>query len=296
MLFHCSRDGPQRAANFYLFEGMGSGRHGLASGLAGFKLRQDGRNFLGFRLSSPLTRFYVPLHLKPRYRLAGLADDANRVDLMILAKAREASARTSAALTAFKAGGAQPEIQAQQRAEVAGVAPQAPNPAADRDDFIIAKLTEKSGIDSLENIARHLMAPEGHLRASEIASAERLAMPDLFPIEKVDHDGFTTATIGPVGQDLAGRMVYFAALYMDKRSPELDGALKAAVAKWSLDAATIVDFLGESLLFLPRLRGFLSAGVEAWFAGDDMKAIHVLVPQVEAAVREMLIAAGASPM
>ena len=271
------------------------GAKGRALGLAA--LRKAGAAFeaMAAKADGMLTGSWLQ-SMSQRYRLAGLADDANRVDLMILAKAREASARTSAALTAFKAGGAQPEIQAQQRAEVAGVAPQAPNPAADRDDFIIAKLTEKSGIDSLKKIARHLMAPEGHLRASEIASAERLAMPDLFPIEKVDHDGFTTATIGPVGQDLAGRMVYFAALYMDKRSPELDGALKAAVAKWSLDAATIVDFLGESLLFLPRLRGFLSAGVEAWFAGDDMKAIHVLVPQVEAAVREMLIAAGASPM
>jgi hypothetical protein len=38
------------------------------------------------------------------------------------------------------------------------------------------------------------------------------------------------------------------------------------------------------------------AGIDAWFEGDDLKAIHVLVPQVEAAVRQMLIAAGASPM
>ncbi len=234
--------------------------------------------------------------MSQRYRLAGLDADANRVDLMILTNARETSGRTSSRLGVSDPAAAPPDAKAKQPTQVAGAVAGMPHSGANREDFIIAKLTEKSGIDSLEKIARYLMAPEGHLRASEIASGERPGLGELFAIEKVDSDGFTTATIGPVGQDLAGRMVYFAALYMDKRSSELDRALKVVVAKWGLDATTIVDFLGQSPLFLPRLRGFLSAGVEAWFTGDDMKAVHVLVPQVEAAVREMLIAAGESPM
>lgn len=218
-----------------------------------------------------------------RYRLAGLDDDATRVDLMILARARDASKRTMATPP--------------RRLPQPTTAPaQVPHVDVDRDEFIIAGLTDKSGIDSIEQIARHLMAPEGHLRASEIASGENLGLAGLSPIDKADSDGFTTATIGPAGQDLEGRMVYFAAWYMSQRSPELDGAFKAAVAKWGVDAVAIIDFLGQCPLFLPRLRGLLAAGIEAWFAGDDMKAIHVLVPQVEAAVREMLIAAGASPM
>lgn len=233
--------------------------------------------------------------ISQRYRLAGLSEDVNRVDLMILARSRSMTENRVAPPVA-----AAPIVEMghcdMPKSDTGGAGGRQPNAAAGRDGFIIAKLTEKSGIDSLEQIARHLMAPEGHLRASEIASAGRLAMSDLFPIEKVDHDGFTAATIGPAGQDLAGRMVYFAALNMEWRSSELDGALRVALAKWGVDAATIVDFLGQSPLFLPRLRGFLSAGVGAWFAGDDMKAIHILVPQAEAAVREMLIAAGASPM
>jgi hypothetical protein len=271
------------------------GTKGRSLGLAALRKAGDAFEAMAAKADGLLAGSWLQ-SMSQRYRLAGLVDDANRVDLMILTKAREASAWTSAALASARTAAARPQIEAQHCGEATVVVPQPPNPDADTDDFIIAKLTEKSGIDSLEKIARHLMAPEGHLRASEIASAERLAMPDLFQINKVGHDGFTTATIGPAGQDLAGRMVYFAAFYMAQRSPELDGALKAAVSKWSLDADAIVDFLGESQLFLPRLRGFLEVGVEAWFAGDDMKAIHILVPQVEAAVREMLIASGASPM
>jgi hypothetical protein len=234
--------------------------------------------------------------MSQRYRSAGLEGDADRVDLTILARAREMPARTAAAHAPHGAAVILQDPSVQLRGGPAVAASNVLDPASGPDDVIIAMLTEKSGVDSLEKIARHLMASEGLLRAAEIASDARPCMDEMFPIEKVGSDGFTTATIGPAGQDLAGRMVYFAAFHMMKRSPELDGALTTAVAKWGLDATGIVDFLCQSPLFLPRCRGYLTAGVEAWFAGDDMKAIHVLVPQVEAAVREMLIAAGTSPM
>lgn len=235
--------------------------------------------------------------MSQRYRSAGLDEDADRVDLRILSRAREEQARAPAAHSPSGAeGGTRPDPSVQRRGGRIAAASDTLESASDTDDAIIAMLTEKSGTDSLARIARHLMAPEGLLRAAQMASAARPCMDEMFPIEKVDGDGFTAATIGPAGQDLPGRMVFFAAFRMMARSPQLDGALQAAVAKWDLDAAAIVDFLCQSPLFLLRRRGFLAAGVEAWFAGDDMKAIHILVPQVEAAVREMLIAAGASPM
>ena len=40
----------------------------------------------------------------------------------------------------------------------------------------------------------------------------------------------------------------------------------------------------------------LREGIEAWFIEDHGKAIHLLVPQVEAALREWMSALGASPM
>ncbi len=211
-----------------------------------------------------------------RYRAAGLLDDAGRVDLAILARSAEAM-----------------ELMTRRSSTVGG-----PRilPENDDDAEIIEMLTRVSAERSLELIAAHLMAPEAQLRAIELESAATPRFGDRIPIEKVGADGFTTATIGSVEDDFAGRLVYFAAFYMSTRSSELDGAFKAAVAKWNINAESLMAFVAQCPFFLVRSHGLIKAGIDAWFEGDDLKAIHVLVPQVEAAVRQMLIAAGASPM
>jgi hypothetical protein len=165
-----------------------------------------------------------------RYRAANLLDDAARVDLAILARSAEAS-----------------ELMTQRPSTVDG-----PPALPDDDDAeTIEMLTRVSAERSLELIAAHLMAPEAQLRAIELESAATPRFGDRIPIEKVGADGFTTATIGSVEDDFAGRLVYFAAFYMSKRSFELDGAFKAAVAKWDINAESLMEFVAQSRSFLP---------------------------------------------
>ncbi|WP_072453392.1 hypothetical protein [Janthinobacterium lividum] len=63
-----------------------------------------------------------------------------------------------------------------------------------------------------------------------------------------------------------------------------------------MDTEALLALLGQSHLFPSRSHGLLRAGIKAWFVGDYVKAIHVLVPQVEVGLREMLRAFGESPM
>lgn len=209
------------------------------------------------------------------YRAAGLVEDANRVDLSILARARALS---------------EPKARA---VPVPGLPP---DTLPEEDAEMIKLLMGDSAGGCLGLIAEHLMAPEALLRSAEEEEARSPGILDYIPIEKISHDGFTTATIGSSETDIGGRMIYFAALFMEKRSPELDGAFKAAIEKWGIDAAGLMNHIAQSPLFLQRSRDLLQAGIDAWFSGDDMKAIHILVPQVEAAAREIMIMAGESPM
>ena len=58
------------------------------------------------------------------------------------------------------------------------------------------------------------------------------------------------------------------------------------------DLNTLCDWLSRSEFFPePRLR-FVREGLAAWLAGDMLKAVHVLVPHVEAALRDVLAALG----
>lgn len=62
--------------------------------------------------------------------------------------------------------------------------------------------------------------------------------------------------------------------------------------KHGADLNSLIEWLSLSQFFpAPRLH-FVREGLAAWLAGDMLKAVHVLVPHVEAALRDVLAALG----
>jgi hypothetical protein len=68
----------------------------------------------------------------------------------------------------------------------------------------------------------------------------------------------------------------------------LNEAMVRLRSSTQLTAQTIVDLLEESPLFSVERRPLLLEGVQAYLAGDAIKAIHVLIPQIEQALRRLL--------
>lgn len=62
--------------------------------------------------------------------------------------------------------------------------------------------------------------------------------------------------------------------------------MRHAIEVHKLTAAHFVAWANRGTLFGDGY--LLSQGVEAWLAGDHTKAVHVLLPQVEAALRELI--------
>jgi hypothetical protein len=62
--------------------------------------------------------------------------------------------------------------------------------------------------------------------------------------------------------------------------------------KHAVDLEKVIEWLSQCPFFPPSRLHFIREGFAAWFAGDMVKAIHVLVPQVEAALRDVLAALG----
>ena len=105
-------------------------------------------------------------------------------------------------------------------------------------------------------------------------------------------DGFTKATIGPVDKDLDGRTVHHATQFMSQSAPFLQVAWERLKAKHSVDLEQLIAWLSQCEFFPPTRLQFVREGLAAWLAGDMVKAIHVLVPQIEAALRDVLAALG----
>lgn len=96
-------------------------------------------------------------------------------------------------------------------------------------------------------------------------------------------DDHQAATIGGIDDDLDGRLVQHASHDIQWTSPFLDRALRAAIEKHDLGPHAFAGFADRSGLFDDL--SFVIEGVGAWFGNDHMKAIHVLVPQIEQALR-----------
>ncbi len=105
-------------------------------------------------------------------------------------------------------------------------------------------------------------------------------------------DGFTKATYRRVDKDLDGRTVHHATQFMSQSAPFLQVAWERLKAKHSVDLEQLIAWLSQSEFFPPTRRQFVREGLAAWLAGDMVKAIHVLVPQIEAALRDVLAALG----
>jgi Domain of unknown function (DUF4209) len=113
-----------------------------------------------------------------------------------------------------------------------------------------------------------------------------------FPIMITGRDGFTKATIGSVKDDLDGRIVHHAAQLLSQQGPWLNLAWRRIQEKHGAGLDALLELLSRSPCYPPERLSFIREGLTAWIAGDHVKTVHVLVPQVESALRDLLAALG----
>lgn len=117
--------------------------------------------------------------------------------------------------------------------------------------------------------------------ASETPLLARIA------VQKAE-EGFTVASAGSVEDDPDGRLLLQLAQYVEATTPMLSLALERAITRHTLGLAVLSTHLYLSPVYRTDRRDLLEAGLGAHLAGDYVKSIHVLVPQIEEACRTLL--------
>ncbi len=110
----------------------------------------------------------------------------------------------------------------------------------------------------------------------------------------LDHDGRPVAIVGPIEADLEGHVVSEMAQRLHFATPFLGKVMEAVAARISKSADQIVDYLFQSPVFEESRRSILQTGIECYLAGEHLVAAHLLVPQIEHAVRTLLRLVGGS--
>jgi hypothetical protein len=116
---------------------------------------------------------------------------------------------------------------------------------------------------------------------------ENYLMMSMLPMSLVDDDQ-VVARVGSVEGDEEGRLVHEIGEDMRFWSPFLARAIDRMFQDSDLAPEQFVDMLCGSPLFEPGRYRILKNGVRHYREGDHIAAIHVLVPQIEHALRWLL--------
>jgi hypothetical protein len=109
----------------------------------------------------------------------------------------------------------------------------------------------------------------------------------LFTHKIIDTEGRPVATVGTLEEDIDGHIVLQISQNMQISSIFLRETLNTLIDKFKLTTEKIIDYLYESPIFDERKKEFLIKGIEAYLKGDYVISLHILIPQIEAIIRNL---------
>jgi hypothetical protein len=92
--------------------------------------------------------------------------------------------------------------------------------------------------------------------------------------------------------DLSGRAVQSAVSSITQKSNLLGAVLRRLVDGQSATIPALLGFLHNSIYFDAPRRRFLEEGLRGWLGGDPIKAVFILIPEIEAALRLVVMSMG----
>ena len=146
-------------------------------------------------------------------------------------------------------------------------------------------LTEGGLDNALGTIAVKFISSASQARELLDEGAKRTPFQSMMPIQKI-RDGHVVAVIGSVEGDPEGRLVNQLALNISIQTIFLLATVDRMLERYAPEASGIASWVCACGLFAGR-ETLIEEGVQAFLAGDDLKAVHVLLPQIESGLREL---------
>ena len=117
--------------------------------------------------------------------------------------------------------------------------------------------------------------------------SKKAPIPFLFSRRIMDNGGRVISTVGSLEEDIDGHIILQISQNMQINSPFLRKTLDALISKFNLSTSEIVKYLYESPIFDEGRKEFFVRGIDAFLKGDFLVSLHLLIPQLEALVRNL---------
>jgi hypothetical protein len=196
------------------------------------------------------------------YRINGLDEDAERVQI---------EARRRGELARHEATETVEEVE----------------PPPEQVEQFLNDVTDGGMENAIRTIVGQFLPNPDEIRELLNKLRQEYPLETMWPITKMS-EGQMVAHIGPVDSDPDGALIKGVADHIRGNKQLLKKAFDRLRSRYSMTADPLMEFIYRSPLFTERFRSVIRQGVEAYFAGDHLKAISLLVPQIENALRFML--------
>ena len=126
------------------------------------------------------------------------------------------------------------------------------------------------------------------LKVSLLISSRHAPMQFMFGTQLQDRQGRPIANIGSIENDLEGQLVLRISEKLNFDALFLHLILQGGIDRAFLNGQSIRSFLSESAIITENRLNIIEKALEAYFAGDHLSFSHLIIPQIEEAIRNLV--------
>ncbi len=155
------------------------------------------------------------------------------------------------------------------------------------DDYLNA-MTTGTLEDVFNRIAIRFLQSKEELIEQIHNIAKEAVLQALFTMTVVDHEGRPVSQIGSIEDDMDGRVVHQLSQNIGFSSVFLRHVIEKLKSDRNLKVDDVIEHLYKSPIFSFDKKGILEVGLKAYFDDGFLVAIHLLIPQVEDVLRNLV--------
>lgn len=150
-------------------------------------------------------------------------------------------------------------------------------------DSLLADVQEMASI----RVAMHFIPKKDEAEDQVKRLAQDYPMSFLFTKHLLDHEGRPVASVGSIEDDFDGNVVHQVSQNMAYSTLFLRNVLAAYVDRFDVSTQELLSHIYTSPIFADDKKGIVEKGIDAFMQGDALTSVHLLIPQIEAAIRRL---------
>lgn len=184
-----------------------------------------------------------------------------------------------------------PELGQKSTEEMGTISHEVTIPKEKMDNYVAAMIEGELAV-ALNRIANIYIPSREKTEYQVEQLSKKFVLQSMMPKSICDERGQAVAHIGIVSDDMEGNVIHRMSQNIGLASIWLNRVLKELVVKFNLDGEKITSELFKSPVFSKNKQDIIEAGLLAFFEEDYLVSIHLLIPQIEEAFRNVVEVVG----